>query len=417
MTFELDWAMSEFSEHTGKAPFKQEILKGFGVLALLVFLMLWLAGAFIDKVQPGPPVPGAAPPKLATQKVERMVFPLIVDQVGTVSAKDEARVSSRIMAQVKEILVTEGDSISVSQLGSSQEGVLARLDNRDMLARVHQAEQQVLSMQNALEAGRAKLEGARAQLAAARANREKSVSDYRRFQDLHQNQAATGQQLQHMKTQRNVAEAQVAAAGKDVQAAEQDTERFQAQLKEAEAGLAEARVMLSHTAIRAPFSGRVIKKLVNVGDMVAPGQTMFILDNTSAPEIHANVTESLIPRMKIGQEVPVHIDALNRSLVGILQEVVPRSDPGTRTMLVKISLAPDPSLVSGLFARIQIHQGQYEALVIPVKAVREVGQLQLVDVVTPAGIPQRRFVTLGKTHGELVEVLSGLNENDAVVIP
>ena len=61
--------------------------------------------------------------------------------------------------------------------------------------------------------------------------------------------------------------------------------------------------------------------------------------------------------------------------------------------------------------------GKYEALVAPKEAVREVGQLYLVNVLDHEGYPQRRFVTLGKDHGDLVEILSGLNEGEEVVFP
>lgn len=404
-------------EKADQSPLRREVFKGLAVLALLVLLMMWLAGTFIDKVQPGPPLPRPSPPPLQTHKVERRKFPLVVEQVGTLRSKDEAHVSSRVMAQVKEILVNEGDEVNVDRQGGLQQGILARLENRDVLARVHQAEEHVSAMHSALEMGRARRGAAEAQLSAARAARERSLSDYRRYSDLHRNQAATGQQLQHMKSQRDVAVAQAAAGAKELEAAEQELERLQAQLKQAEAALTEARVMLGYTAIRAPFSGRVVKKLVNVGDMVAPGQPMFIMESVSNPEIHAFVTESLVPGMKVGQEMTVRIDALDRTIAATLREIVPKSDPKTRTLLVKLSLAPDPSFVNGMFARIEIPRGEYEALVIPNRSVREIGQLQLVEVLDPDGQPQRRFVTLGKRCGDLVEVLSGLREGEPVIVP
>jgi len=55
--------------------------KGLGVLALLIVLMMWLAGTFVEKVEPGPPAPKPQPPKVSTQKVERQVYPLTIDQV------------------------------------------------------------------------------------------------------------------------------------------------------------------------------------------------------------------------------------------------------------------------------------------------------------------------------------------------
>ena len=100
------------------------------------------------------------------------------------------------------------------------------------------------------------------------------------------------------------------------------------------------------------------------------------------------MSESLIPHLKIGQEIEVKIDALDRTMKGEIREIVPQSDAATRTMLVKIGLPACSDLVNGLFARIYVPYGAYEALVIPARAVREVGQLYLVDTVGPDGHPR-----------------------------
>ncbi len=409
--------MSADSNADKKHAARKEVVKGVGVVALLIVLMMWLAGTFVKKVEPGLPAPKPQPPKVSTQKVERQVYPLTIDQVGTVQAQTEARVSSRVMAQVKDILVKEGDHVSGGNDKSSTSTIMALLQDADIKARLSQAEAQRDAVERGQEAAKAKLGAARAQVEAARANRELTLADYRRYVDLHRSEAATGQQVEQAKAQKDTAEARLAAAIQDVRAAESDIKRIQAQQEQAEAAVAETRIMLSYTVIRAPFAGKVIKKLVDVGDMAAPGQPLFLLETASDLELHAFLSESLIPRVDLGQEMEVHIDALNRTFPGVLREITPKSDPSTRTVLVKVTLPPDPDLVNGLFGRLGVPYGKYEALVVPIKAVREVGQLSLVEVLGADGTLQRRFVTLGQTHDGLVEVLSGLQENEEVVIP
>ncbi len=175
--------------------------------------------------------------------------------------------------------------------------------------------------------------------------------------------------------------------------------------------------MLSYAVIQAPFTGQVIRKMVNVGDMASPGQPLFFLETPTRPELHAALSESLIQYLKTGQALEVRIDALNLILEGKVREIVPQSDPGTRTVLVKVSLPAGQGLVNGLFGRIRIPYSQYDALVIPSNAVTEVGQLPVVEVIDMDGYPQRRFVTLGERQGDLIEVLSGLEENEEVIIP
>ena len=396
---------------------RKEVMKGLGVLALLILLMLWLAGAFVKKIEPGPPTPKAQPPRMNTQKVQRHVYPLIIDQIGTVRSQTEAMVSSRIMAQVKDIPVKEGETVIGSDAKGSEATVLALLQDADIKARLQQAEAQMEAVERGIEAAKARLGAARAQVDAARANRDKALADYRRSEDLRRNEAATGQQVEHARAQKDMTEANLLAALQDVRAAESEIKRLQAQREQAEAAMAEARVMLSYTVIRAPFTGKVVRKLLNVGDMASPAQPLFLIETPSQLELHAFLSESLIPRIGLGQAMEVHIDAINRTFPGVVREIVPKSDPSTRTVSVKVTLPPDPELVNGLFGRLRVPYGKYDALVAPIKAVREVGQLMLVDVVGPDGDPQRRFVTLGQGHDDLVEVLSGLQENDEVVVP
>lgn len=408
--------MSEPSHKREKRAFLREVAKGLGVLVLLIVMMMWLAGTFVGKVESGPPAAKPQPGRLNTVKVESRVYPLVIDQVGSLRAQNEAQVSSRIMAQVKEILVREGDKV-VGSDGSGAPTILARLDDRDIQAKLRQAQSQFTAMAQAVEVARARLAAARAQVESTRAGKERALSDFHRYQDLQQNQAATGQQLDHARAQKNMTEAQAAAAFQEVQAAMGEIARAQAQKEQAEAAIAEARAMLSYTVIQAPFTGQVIRKTINLGDMASPGQPLFLMETPSRPELHAALSESLVQYLNAGEELQVHLDALNLTLPGKVREIVPQSDPGTRTVLVKVSLPAEPRLVNGLFGRLRIPYSRYDALVIPSRAVSEVGQLPLITVVDAGGYPQRRFVTLGERHDELVEVLSGLEENEEVVLP
>lgn len=408
--------MNDAAGRNGKGNAGREALKGVGLAAVLLLMMLWLAGTFITKVEPGEAAPKPRPEgKPATVKVRRVATPLVVDQVGTVRAGTEAWVSSRVMAQVKEIPVREGDPVTGAD-GGAAATVLARLDDRDALARLKQAESMADAAKRAGEAVKAKSGAAAAQVESARAARDRALADYRRTEDLHRHEAATGQQLDHARAQRDASEAQLTASLREVDAARSDTARFKAELDRAEAAVAEARTMLDHTVIRAPFTGQLVRKKVDIGDMASPGQPLFLIETASKPELHARVSESLLPRLQVRQQVEVRIDALGLTLQGTVREIVPQSDPATRTVLVKVALPPSPGLVNGLFGRLPVVAGSYEALVVPARAVREVGQLHMVEVMGPEGIPERRFVVPGTVRGDVVEVLSGLSESDEVVI-
>ncbi|MEN6334649.1 MAG: efflux RND transporter periplasmic adaptor subunit, partial [Phycisphaerales bacterium] len=225
------------------------------------------------------------------------------------------------------------------------------------------------------------------------------------------------QQLDHARAQKDVTDAQVRAAAQQVKAVQSDIARLQAQQDQAAAAVKEAQVMLSFTTIEAPLSGRVVRRMVDPGDMVTPGQPLFTIETPAEPELHAVVAESLVAQMEPEQTLDVRIDAIDQTLQGKVREIVPQADPRTRTLLVKVSLPPQPGLISGQFGTLAIPTGTYQAIVVPSHAIHKIGQLQLVNVLDDKGVPHRRFVTLGRSHKDMVEVLSGLRAGELVVVP
>ena len=179
------------------------------------------------------------------------------------------------MAEIREIRVKEGDWVSGPEDAGAHPTVLATLDDREVQAKLRQAKSQVDALGHAVDGARAKLRAAEAQVSASRANREKAALDFRRYENLLKSGAATEQQAQYVRTQRDVANAQAGSAVQEVQAAQGDIARLEAQREQAEAAVKEARVMLSYTVIEAPFSGRVVKKMLNAGDMAVARPTRF----------------------------------------------------------------------------------------------------------------------------------------------
>jgi len=398
----------------------REAGKALALLAVLIALMLWLSGAFVDKIRADTPTAArATPPAVASsQLVETRTFPLIVEQVGTVQTRTQAQVAGRIMAQVLEVSVHEGQAVTGPDGGqASQPTVLARLDARDIEARLRQAQIQVTAAEKALAGVTAQLAGVEAQQQAAEAQATRAQADFKRMEGLFASQAVSNQDVDHARAQKDVTEAQVRAAVQQVAAVRSDVARLDAQKEQAEAAVREAQVMLSFTTIEAPLSGRVVRRMIDPGDMVTPGQPLFVIETPAEPELHAVVAESLVAGMQPQQKLDVRIDAIRQTLQGTVREIVPQADPRTRTMLVKVSLPPQATLVSGQFGTLAVPTGTYQALVIPARAVRQVGQLHLVNVVDDKRVAHRRFVTLGRPHGDWVEVLSGLKPTEPIVIP
>ena len=122
-------------------------------------------------------------------------------------------------------------------------------------------------------------------------------------------------------------------------------------------------------------------------------------------------------RIRIGDRVPVTTDALGQGdLVGVVSEIVPSGDPSSRSFLVKIRVPMSPGLRSGMFGRARFAGEQQESLTVPETAVISRGQLTGVMVVDEANRARFRLVKPGRRYGDRIEILSGLEAGERVVL-
>jgi len=150
--------------------------------------------------------------------------------------------------------------------------------------------------------------------------------------------------------------------------------------------------------------------------MAVPGGPLLIVEDPSRFRLEAQVDESKIAAVKLGEGVPVVIDALSdQPIEGKVTQIIPAADPASRTFTVKIDLPSNPQIRSGLFGRARFPRGQREAIEVPKSAVLSRGQLQAVYVIGSDQLASLRFVTLGTPSGDQIEVLSGLQNGDRIV--
>src|SRR5258708_4117516 len=156
------------------------------------------------------------------------------------------------------------------------------------------------------------------------------------------------------------------------------TEAGQAQ---AQAALSQARTSLDYARVRAPFDGVVTEKKADSGALASPGMPIFTIEDVHRYRLEASVNEGDLRYVRSGEQVPGVIDSLgDEGVKGKVVQIVPAADPGSRAFLVKIELPADKQLRSGLFGRAEFSRGERQALLIPLTAVVERGQLQGVFV-------------------------------------
>lgn len=359
--------------HTGRWwPVVRSIVTATIAVIALVLFLAWMGGAFHEKVPPGEVVaqrPSAAGRTLVT--VEKQQSDDTVAAVGSVQPKKRTEVASQVLASVLDVRVRPGDRVKAGEL-------LIVLDDRELAAQQREATASLVAAEADLITRRADLERAKRSKASGVIGEE----EYTRVEGA-----------------ARVAEAQVTRA------------------KEA---IARVAVQLTHTRIAAAGAGVVADRFVDPGDLATPGKPLLIIYDPYELELHANVPETLAPAVPVGAELPVRIDAAGVTARARVREVVPQAQQASRSVLVKLTLPAVPSgkpLLPGMFGRVDIPVGTAERLWVPRAAIRQIGQLDLVEVANSDGTLSRRFVRLGQEVGGKVEVLSGLEAGERVALP
>lgn len=185
-------------------------------------------------------------------------------------------------------------------------------------------------------------------------------------------------------------------------------------LRFAQAGLAEAEAMLAYASIRAPFAGVITEKPVLPGDLATPGLPLLTLESTARLRAEGAVPEQAVASLSIGDSLPVVVQDGAAPVAGRIEELSTAADALSRSVLVKVAL-PAGSARSGQFARLQVTAGLSDSLFIPPSALTRFGQMERVFVVTD-GHAVLRLVKTGRTTGDRLEILSGLNAGEQIVL-
>jgi RND family efflux transporter MFP subunit len=318
---------------------------------------------------------------------------------GYVVARTKASVSAKTAGRLAFLGVSEGSFVH-------QGDVIARLDNADYQAAVSQAEANIAS--------------ADASLIEAGADRDQLVREANRQRDVRaQNVNLVSQQeLDLAQSRAAQAEARVRAAA--------------ARKSAAEAGLRMAQANNDNTVIRAPFTGTVLRKDAEVGEVVAPsvgggltrGAVVTMADLTTL-EVEVDVNEAYIARVRNGQRARITLDAYpDTAFRGSVRQVVPTADRQRATVQVKVSiLDTDRRILPEMGARVDflspdtVVAGAAAAppvVRVPASVVREIGGRSVVFLVRDGRLLARE-VTAGPSSGGLREVRRGLSGGELVL--
>jgi RND family efflux transporter MFP subunit len=299
------------------------------------------------------------------------------------------------MAYVREVRVQQGDSVRAGQL-------LLTLDSKELDSAQRQAEEG----QREARSSEAEINAA---IGAAKAQLELAQTTFRRMQELFEKRSISNQEFDE-------AQAKVRLAEANLEMAQAKRKQLEARIAQSSEAVNSASIMRAYSQVTAPFAGVITEKRVEPGTLATPGTPLLILEQAGAFRLDVPIDESLLPTLKRGARTDVMLEALDRSVVASIAEIVPVIDAATRSLTVKLDLPATPNLRTGMSGRVRFHGGIANALVIPAASLRSEGSLHTVFVVEE-GIARSRMLTLGDRRGDQIQVLTGLSEGERVIAP
>ena len=287
---------------------------------------------------------------------------------GKIQAENEVNVSSRIMGYITHTTAKVGDKVWAGQ-------TLVSIDNTDIKAKITQVDASILE---------------------AKTNLQNVEKDFARIQSLFEKQSATQKELDDISMYREI---------------------MKAKIKQAEATRKQINTQLSYSKVKAPLSGIITDKFVQKGDLASLGQALYRIESNKNFQVEALLPESKIAQIKKGQEVKVVIKSTGQELKGYIAEFSSSSKHTGGQYLTKINLDKKDSkklkLFSGMYVTVKIPKKAEKGLPSRVMIHKDVivrqGQLTGIYTLSTENTAILRWLRLGKTYGNQIEVLSGLS--------
>ncbi|GAB4260675.1 efflux RND transporter periplasmic adaptor subunit [Thermincola ferriacetica] len=331
------------------------------------------------------------------QEVKTVEKTAVISFDATLEPVEIGIVSSKISGKVVEILFKNGEKVTKGD-------PLVRLDDQDIRNQLQGAQAQLQAAVNQLQA-------TMASLPKAQANLDNATRNYNRMKALFSEGAITERDFENAETSVKVARA-------DLDALKANVNSLRANVNSVKANINSLNTSLANTVIRAPISGIMDEKNINLGEMVSPGAVLAKVKNISTVNAVIKVKQDDLRYIKVGQKAKVKVvgdDA--KAYEGIVKTITIAADPGARVFNCEIQIANEAqALRPGVFAKVEISTGQKSKIVaVPVQALTgSEGNYSV--FVLEKGVARKRSVSLGEIFKDKAEVKNGLKNGEKIIV-
>ena len=312
---------------------------------------------------------------------------------------------AKVAGYIRKIYVDIGDRVHTGQ-------VLAELEIPELVAQVDEAKAEVHRAEEEIQRAQSEVQRAEADTVALHANAVRLVNT-----DKVQPGLIAQQELDDATAKDRASQARVDAAKSGLAGARQ-------QLAVAQADQQHYAALSNYSRIVAPYDGVVTWRFSDTGALVQAGTSntsglpVVTVAQIDVLRLRIPVPESLASKVRVGDSADVHVQATGEHFTGNVTRFTDSLDPSTRTMQVEIDV-PNPNyrLQPGMYADVQLSaNSRPNALTIPIEAIRREDNKTSVLVVDAQNRVQPRDVQTGVESSNGVEILSGLNEGERVIV-
>ncbi len=364
----------------------------------------------------------ASPPPVQVTAVTQNTIRRIVRGDGVLFPQDQANVVPKITAPVQKFFVRRGDHVKQGQ-------VVAELENRDLVGAAAEAKTGIDVAESNLRATEGStipesVVKAQTDLEAARQARDsaKKVLDSR--EQLFKDGALAGRQVDESRLAYVQAQGQYQAADEHLKTLqgvgkEEQSKSAAAQVQSAKAHYESQQAQVAYSRVVSPMAGVVADRPLNEGDVASPGMPLLTVMDVSRVVARVNVPQADASFVKVGQTAIITQTNNAEQIEGKVTVVSPSTDPNTTTVQVWIQIVnTGERLKPGTTVQASIITEEYKAAsLVPAAAIlpgEEGGTAVL--TVTADSIAHQRAVKLGIREGNQVQILSGVNPGDEVVV-
>lgn len=384
---------------------------GWVLIGTFLLLLLAIAGTLYQRFSTQPQNNFAFTASVKSAPVRQVSLPLAYETVGSLEANQKVALNPELQGVIQKIHFTEGQWVSAGM-------PLIQIDPDKQSAEVLETESSILASEGTLSSLNADYQAKLENVKSALAQKNWAQAEYGRYKNLWEKEFVSKQDFDLRQKQLETEEANYAVALKQKDSAFAKLQEAKASLESAKARYQRSRSNYADTLVRAPFSGQIGLKYVDIGDYVLPSEKLVTLVQANPLKATFNVPEQYLGALKKGLPIEIQTESLPEKVFhGSIIFVDPVVSDTNRSVTVKALIENQEHLLRpGQYTRIKTIFGTKEnALVVPEESIVPQGERYFVYL-AKQGKAVFKQVELGTRIPGWVEVRSGIQPKDRVIV-